>query len=252
MEPHARLARHRAMRMPVRPTATALLVLIAALVLAACGGPGPTPTPATIDSPEAAVAVVQARTPFFDDFGPLRQDAIGQDHWWEAKPLDGTTPPKGWTVSFTAGWGDCQAGCIDRHSWTWNVTPDGAITFVAEDGSPLTEEILAGLNRNAKGPGVGGRVTSGPTCPVEIPNDPTCAPRPVAGAVLVFRNGTGAEVARLTTDGSGLFRSALEPGQYTLEPQSVEGLMGTAAPVAFEVAGGGLTLLEIGYDSGIR
>lgn len=68
--------------------------------------------------------------PLFDTFGPLNPDVIGLDRWWETQPLDGTVPPTGWTVRFTAGWGDCQAGCIDRHSWTWNVTADGTVTFV--------------------------------------------------------------------------------------------------------------------------
>jgi hypothetical protein len=34
-------------------------------------------------------------------------------------------------------------------------------------------------------PSVAGVVTAGPVCPVErMPADPTCAPRPVAGAVI--------------------------------------------------------------------
>ena len=251
VEPVAAHVRHRAMRTPARPLG---LWLFAALLLAGCGGAasGSSPSPSTLDSPEAAAAAVQARTPLFDGFGPLAQDVIGQDRWWEAEPLDTATPPSGWAITFTAGWGDCQAGCIDRHRWTWNVRRDGTTEFVAEAGPMLTPEILVGLHGQAKGPGAGGRVVAGPTCPVERPDAPTCAPRMVAGAVLVVRTGSGAEIARLTTDGSGLFRLGLEAGDYTLEPQPVEGLMGTAAPMPFTVGDGGLAWLDVGYDTGIR
>jgi len=242
------------MRTPARPSVVALLALVAtvATLLAACGGSAATPTPPAVDTPEAAVAAVQAKAPLFDTFGPLNPDVIGQDQWWETQPLDGSDPPTGWTVRFTAGWGDCQAGCIDRHSWTWDVTADGTVTFVSEEGSPLNDGLIAGLLRNAKGPGAGGRVTAGPTCPVERPNDPACAPRMVAGAVLLVRDGTGKEVARVATDGSGLFRFSLPAGDYTLEPQPVEGLMGTAQPMPFTVTDGVVTWLDVAYDTGIR
>jgi hypothetical protein len=74
----------------------------------------------------------------------------------------------------------------------------------------------------------------------------------VAGAVLVFRDGSGKEVASYTTDGSGLFRLGLPAGEYTLEPQPVEGLMGTAQPMPFTVADGVVTWLDVAYDTGIR
>ncbi|MHB8891153.1 MAG: hypothetical protein ACYC65_03820 [Candidatus Limnocylindrales bacterium] len=239
------------MRTPARPLG---LWLFAALLLAGCGGAGSgsSQSPSTLDSPEAAAAAVQARSPLFDGFEPVNQDVIGQDRWWEAEPLDTATPPAGWAITFTAGWGDCQAGCIDRHSWTWDVAADGTVTFVSEEGSPLNDGLIAGLIRDAKGPGAGGRVNAGPTCPVERPDDPTCTPRMVAGAVLLVRDGADKEIARLTTDGSGLFRLGLEAGDYTLEPQPVEGLMGTAAPMPFTVGDGGLTWLDVGYDTGIR
>ena len=142
--------------------------------------PPPTPPVAT---PERRSPPSRRRRPCSTTSGRSGQDVVGQDHWWEALPLDGSTPPTGWTVRFTAGWGDCPAGCIDQHSWTWNVTSEATVTFVSEEGSVLTPEVLAGLHANAKGPGAGGRVTAGPTCPVERPGDPACAPRMVAGAV---------------------------------------------------------------------
>ena len=117
---------------------------------------------------------------------------------------------------------------------------------------PLNEGLIAGLLRNAKGPGAGGRVTAGPTCPVERPNDPACAPRMVEGAALLVRDGAGKEVASYTTDGSGLFRVQPASRRYVLEPQPVEGLMGTAQPMPFAITGGEVTWLDVAYDTGIR
>ena len=100
--------------------------------------------------------------------------------------------------------------------------------------------------------GVAGRVTAGPTCPVERPGDPACAPRIVAGAVLLVTGPGGAEVAKATTDATGAFRVGLGPGDYVLVPQPVEGLMGTAAAAPFTVVDGSLTPLDVSYDTGIR
>jgi len=74
----------------------------------------------------------------------------------------------------------------------------------------------------------------------------------VAGAVLLVRDGGSKEVARVTADASGLFRLSLPAGDYTLEPQPVEGLMGTAQPMPFTVADGTVTWLDVAYDTGIR
>ena len=95
-------------------------------------------------------------------------------------------------------------------------------------------------------------MTAGPTCPVERPGDPNCAARPVAGAELVVRGPGGQEVARVTTDGSGLFRIGLPPGDYTLEPQAVRGLMGSRPPTPFTVVAGREATFPVQYDTGIR
>ena len=100
--------------------------------------------------------------------------------------------------------------------------------------------------------GVTGSVTAGPVCPVEKPGDPACAPRPVAGAVLVIRDAGGTEVARATAEATGLYRIALPPGEYMLEPQPVEGYMGTPGPVPFTVRDGAQTSVDVPYDTGIR
>ncbi|HLK60822.1 MAG TPA: hypothetical protein VKU00_29935 [Chthonomonadaceae bacterium] len=37
---------------------------------------------------------------------------------------------------FSHGWGDCSAGCIDRHYWTFTLTSDGSLAL-QESGTPL-------------------------------------------------------------------------------------------------------------------
>jgi hypothetical protein len=237
--------------MRTRPRFVALLALLAAaLVVAGCGGgttASPTPSPVTVDSPEAAARLVAAKSPLFEGIEPRDPELIGQAHWWEAVAID-----DGWRVTFRAGWGDCPAGCIDEHAWTYDVAKDGTVGFVEERGTAVPQEVLDGLRAAARVTGVAGRVVAGPTCPVEVPDDPTCNARPVTGAVLVVKGAGGTEVARFTTDATGLFRIGLQPGDYTLEPQPVEGLMGTASPMTFSVAQGTETFLDVSYDTGIR
>ncbi len=87
------------------------------------------------------------------------------------------------------------------------------------------------------------------------PNDPACAPRPVAGAILVVTGAGGTEVARATSGADGRFELRLPAGTYILVPQAVVGLMGTADPVPFSVAADGassLAPLQVEYDTGIR
>ncbi len=198
------------------------------------------------------MAAVRARSPLFDGIGRRNPDLIGQGSWWEAERLDAGSPLSDWRVTVEVGWGDCPAGCIDRHIWTWDVAPGGDLVFVAEEGSPLTEDMLTELHAASTSTGVGGRATGGPTCPVERPGDPACAPRMVAGAVLTIRDVTGAEAARFTSDGSGLYRIVLAPGDYTLEASPVEGFMGTPGPAPLTVAAGAETWLDVPYDTGIR
>ena len=40
------------------------------------------------------------------------------------------------TYVFSHGWGDCSAGCIERHSWTVNIALDGSMAIV-ESGTPI-------------------------------------------------------------------------------------------------------------------
>jgi len=99
-----------------------------------------------------------------------------------------------------------------------------------------------------------GEVVAGPVCPVVTdPPDPDCADRPVPGAELVLEvgGGDGGQV-RVIADENGLFEIVLSPGRYTLIPQPMEGLLGTAAPVTLEIGEATTTELTVVYDTGIR
>jgi hypothetical protein len=103
------------------------------------------------------------------------------------------------------------------------------------------------------GTGIAGRAAAGPVCPVETnPPDPSCAPRPVAGAVIVIRDAAGADRARTTTAADGTFFAALPAGAYVVEAQPAEGLMGTPSPMNVTVDAGETTSVELSYDTGIR
>lgn len=100
---------------------------------------------------------------------------------------------------------------------------------------------------------VTGYVHAGPVCPVEQnPPDPACEDRPVAGAVLLVEDAGGDPFGEIVTDPTGSFETRLPAGSYTLVPQPVEGLLGTAAPQEFTVGSGGAVELDVPYDTGIR
>ena len=93
---------------------------------------------------------------------------------------------------------------------------------------------------------------SGPTCPVQTdPPKPECADRPVTGAVIVIFDDAGDEVARFPTGDDGTFSLDLVPGSYLVEPQPVEGLMGTAFAEHVSLVDRPITL-TVKYDTGIR
>jgi hypothetical protein len=170
------------------------------------------------------------------------------------------------------GWGDCQAGCISRHVWVYDVDAGGAVTLVEERGDPF-EDGSGGMPGSGGsgdggaagppvaipaegGPWIAGRAVAGPVCPVEqVPPDPACADRPVAGAVIVIRGAGGAEVARATTAADGTFLVGVPGGgTWTVEPQPVEGLLGTAPSSAVQVPdlASSWAAADVAYDTGIR
>ena len=152
-----------------------------------------------------------------------------------------------------------------------DVDPAGVVTLVEERGDPLGDGSGDGSTDGLDGGGAGGppvvipaeggpwitgRAVAGPVCPVErVPPDPACADRPVGGAVMVIRDAGGAEVARATTAPDGTFLVGVPgAGPWTVEPQAVDGLLGTAPATVVAVvdAPSAWTAVDVAYDTGIR
>jgi len=87
---------------------------------------------------EAAVAAVIAENPMFAGIAPLRPDVIGASRWYVATPIIG-----GYSIEVTIGWGDCPAGCIERHVWTYEVAANGTVTLTSESGDPVPSDLPA-------------------------------------------------------------------------------------------------------------
>lgn len=143
---------------PTLRPALLFIGLSAAMLIAACSaaaGPNPSPVPSPIPSPsvrptptpivarvttpEAAAALVIATDPRFAGTMPLSPDVIGASQWWVATPL----ASGGYSIELTIGWGDCPAGCINKHVWTYDVTPDGQVKLVSETGEPVPADLPA-------------------------------------------------------------------------------------------------------------
>jgi hypothetical protein len=110
----------------VRPTPTPVL-----------GPPSPTPVGSVVRSPFDAWTLVLPRHPLFAGAAPRMEDVVGQSRFWVATPLDDGR----FRIDVTIGWGDCPAGCIDRHVWSYEVWPDGRVELVSETGPEIPPDI---------------------------------------------------------------------------------------------------------------
>ena len=239
-------------------TSSACALALLAAVLVACAGPGPSPSPSSaptstptpapateVTSAAQAAALVFASDERFARIQPLRGDLIGQSAWYDASE-DAT----GFSVVITVGAGDCQAGCIERHTWSYHVDRDATVTLVGEQGDdialdpPVTSGDAVTLNVS---------LVAGPVCPVEQnPPDPACAPRPVVNVGVRVFNAAGQQVGEAVSDPAGMVSMQLPSGAYYVVATPVDGLMGTAAAQAFAAVGGNQADLVLSYDTGIR
>lgn len=98
-----------------------------------------------------------------------------------------------------------------------------------------------------------GRITAGPTCPVERPDKP-CPPAPVANQALQVRDqSSNTIILSLTTDSQGYFIGQLTAGQYQVVVISNKPYprdRSASHPIA--VTAGQITNLEIQLDTGLR
>lgn len=231
----------------VRTIATLGLTL--AVLAAGCGGaPSQSPSPSAVELPfeTKAVAVALASDPRFLGFGPFDPTIIGADRWYEVLPLG-----DGIRVRLHVGWGDCPAGCINEHIIDVDVDRSLAVAAVTESGDPLPAGLLPG--------GVAGEpailsvtALAGPTCPVERPGDPACAPRPVSATIEVIApNGSGVAATHTAADGSAELR--VPAGVYVVLGRADETFMtGDPAPLVVSLAGGRPLVVSLLWDTGIR
>lgn len=96
--------------------------------------------------------------------------------------------------------------------------------------------------------GIEGQVILGPLSPVEQPG--VINHRPYQAIVSVMDQ-EGKTVAKLQSDVNGRFRITLEPGTYTLRPES-PGFYPSAPQRSVTVSENQFTSVRIAYDSGIR
>ena len=198
-----------------------------------------------VNSPAQAAALVFASNPLFAAITPPGKGVVGQSSSYQAFQSG-----DGYSVAVTMGSGDCQAGCINNHTWNYTVSADGKVQLVSEQG----DQIEVSSNHGTSDPAtVTVKLVAGPVCPVERnPPDPSCAPRPVPTADVVLRDPSGAEVGRGSSDAAGQVVFTVPAGAYYVEAGAVSGLMRQAEPEAFSVVGGSSVILTLEYDTGIR
>ncbi|HEX5825764.1 MAG TPA: carboxypeptidase-like regulatory domain-containing protein [Candidatus Limnocylindrales bacterium] len=258
----------------IRSSAAALLLPAILLIAGACSSGAASPPPANppasppavspgpsasggagrATTPDEAAALVIAADPRFKGIARKNPDLIGGCCFYEATDTGGGS----FAVTIEIGWGDCPAGCADRHHWFYIVTPDGVVTLQREDGPPVPAGVTGGGGDTGggggilpAGPGIAGLAVAGPTCPVVRPGDPNCNDRPVVGATILIRDASGTVVAELATGSDGRFQAVVPPGAYRVEPQPLEGLLGTASAIDVTV-GAVFETVAVAYGTGIR
>ena len=131
----------------------ALLLAAVAPVAAADESPAPEAVPYTVSSysgtlpiatPEDAHAAVLAAGGPFDEFTYNDGALIGAAKYYDVKGEAGSDAI--WIAVYTYGWNDCESGCINGHSFVYQVDPlTGAATFDSHQGDALPADAPAAL-----------------------------------------------------------------------------------------------------------
>jgi len=131
----------------------ALLLAAIAPVAAADESPAPEAVPYTVSSysgtlpiatPEDAHAAVLAAGGPFDEFTYNDGALIGAAKYYDVKGEAGSDAI--WIAVYTYGWNDCESGCINGHSFVYQVDPlTGAATFDSHQGDALPADAPAAL-----------------------------------------------------------------------------------------------------------
>ncbi len=107
-------------------------------------------------------------------------------------------------------------------------------------------------NIASAGQGIHGKVSFGPTCPVQrIPPDPNCADKPYANKEVTATSATGQKY-KAPTDATGSFSINLPIGTYTVSVASGNVLPRCSEQQSVVVTSGKFTYAGISCDTGIR
>jgi carboxypeptidase family protein len=96
-----------------------------------------------------------------------------------------------------------------------------------------------------------GKVTMGPTMPVERAGGPA-AIAPVAGASVNVTSTVGVPIASATTGADGFYSIPLTPGDYLVTVTPPRRMLRRFVPRQVTVAPGAPTVLDLTLDTGIR
>ena len=191
----------------------ALLLAAVAPAAAADETPAPEAVPYVVSSysgtlpiataEDAHAAVLAAGGPF-DEFTYNDGALIGADKYYDVKGEPGSDAI--WIVVYTYGWNDCEAGCINGHSFVYQVDPlTGAATFDSHQGDVLPADAPAALVELA---GRSGGVTPEPEWRT-LTGEPTACPEGITEPDAAISSDTA--LPCLLPDGS-LFPMVLEDG----------------------------------------
>jgi hypothetical protein len=131
------------------------------------------------------------------------------------------------------------------------MTPSGAVeAHIDESGQQVRISAKATTPAPTGLSGIEGQVLIGPACPGLQRVDTPCPDKPYQATLTVLNSG-GQVVATVQSDANGYYNVALEPGTYTLRPES-PGAMPSAAEQSVTVVARQFTQVKVSYDSGIR
>ena len=191
----------------------ALLLAAVAPAAAADETPAPEAVPYAVSSysgtlpiataEDAHAAVLAAGGPF-DEFTYNDGALIGADKYYDVKGEPGSDAI--WIVVYTYGWNDCQSGCINGHSFVYQVDPlTGAATFDSHQGDALPADAPTALIELA---GRSGGVVPEPEWRT-LTGEPTACPEGITDPSAPISSDT--VLPCLLPDGS-LFPMVLEDG----------------------------------------
>jgi hypothetical protein len=205
-----------------------------------------------VTTEDQALAAVIAAEPRFAGITKKDPEMIGQSSWYEIMPASGVGA---FLVTMRVGWGDCPSGCIEEHSWVYAVAPDGTVSLQSQAGGEVPAEAWpspAAGGAAQTGTGLHITAVAGPTCPVEQPGDPACAPKPVPDVSVVIMDGNGTILDRIVLNASGTGVITLDPGDYIVRAEGVQGFMSGPEAQRVTVVDGRMTQVDLQFDTGIR